>query len=151
NNPQQGNAVQLADVEPWPESVNGAKVLDAIAEKFSRYVVLPGGAPDALALWCSHAHIYQAFQCSPRLNVSSPMPRCGKTTLRDVIALFVPRPLPTENLTTAVLFRLVDAQSPVILADEYDAWIRSNEELRGLLNAGHRRGAMVYRCEGEKN
>src|SRR5262249_51327136 len=53
--------------------------------------------------------------------------------------------------TTAVLFRLVHAQSPTILADEYDAWLANNEELRGLLNAGHRRGAMVYRCEGDNN
>jgi putative DNA primase/helicase len=57
----------------------------------------------------------------------------------------------TENLSVAVLFRLVHAQAPVILADEYDAWLRDNEELRGLLNAGHRRGAAVYRCEGDSH
>jgi putative DNA primase/helicase len=49
------------------------------------------------------------------------------------------------------LFRLVDANAHVILADEYDSWIPTNEELRGLLNAGHRKGAMVYRCEGDDN
>jgi hypothetical protein len=83
------------------------------------------------------------------VNVSSPEKNCGKTTLRDIIALFVPRPLPTENLTIAVLFRLVHSQSPVILADEYDLWLPANEELRGLLNAGHRYGAKVQRCVGD--
>jgi uncharacterized protein DUF3631 len=68
-----------------------------------------------------------------------------------VVAVFVPRPLLTENMTVAVLFRLVEAHAPTILADEYDAWLRDNEELRGLFNAGHRRGAMVYRCEGKRN
>jgi hypothetical protein len=63
--------------------------------------------------------------------------------------LFVPRPVLTDNLSVAVLFRLVEAYAPVILADEYDAWLKDNEGLRGLLNAGHRRGATVYRCEGE--
>ncbi len=83
------------------------------------------------------------------MNISSPERGCGKTTLRDVVSLFIPRPILTENLSVAVLFRLVDAGAPVILADEYDAWLRDNEELRGLLNAGHRRGAKVYRCEGD--
>jgi len=27
-----------------------------------------------------------------------------------------------------------------MLADECDSWIKDNDELRGLLNAGHRRG-----------
>jgi len=145
----QGTPVKLTDVDPWHEPLNGAVVLDAIAETFSRYVVLPDGASDVLALWVVHAHCYKLFQHSPRLNISSPEKGCGKSTLRDVVALFVPRPVLTENLTSAVLFRLVDSQSPTILADEYDSWVTDNEELRGLLNAGHRQGAMVLRCEGD--
>jgi putative DNA primase/helicase len=147
----QGTAVKLADIDPWPDHVNGADVLDAIAERFTRYVALPDGAADVLALWCGHVHVFEVFQCSPRLNITSPEKQCGKTTLRDAISLFVQHPILTENLTTAVLFRLVDGQSPVMLADEYDCWLGYNEELRGLLNAGHRKGAMVYRCEGDNN
>jgi hypothetical protein len=30
-----------------------------------------------------------------------------------------------------------------------DAYLPQSEELRGLLNAGHKRGACAYRCEGE--
>jgi putative DNA primase/helicase len=147
----QGRGVQFTEIEPWPEPVDGATVLDAIVETFTHYVVLPPGAADVAALWCAHTHLFKLFLCSPRLNVSSPEKQCGKSTLLDVIALFVPKPVETENLSTAVLFRLIDAEKPVILADEYDSWITSNEELRGILNAGHRQGAMVYRCEGENN
>ncbi len=64
---------------------------------------------------------------------------------------FVPRPLLMENLSVAVLFRLVNAHAPTILADEYDAWLKDNEELRGLLNSGHRRGGQVFRCVGDSN
>lgn len=145
----QGRAVSLPDVELWPEPVDGAAVLAAIAETFSRYVALPDGAADVLALWVAHAHSFDAFSCSPRLNISSPEKGCGKTTLRDVVAAFVSRPVSTENITTAVLFRLVQAHSPTILADECDAWLKDNEELRGLLNAGHRRGGQFLRCEGD--
>jgi putative DNA primase/helicase len=151
SNGLQGSEVDLADVEQWPEAVCGASVLAKVSETFSRYVVLPAGAADALALWCAHTHAFKAFPCSPRLNIQSPEKGCGKTTLRDVLAVFVPRPLLTENMTVAVLFRLVQAHAPTILADEYDAWLRDNEELRGLFNAGHRCGASVFRCEGEKN
>jgi Protein of unknown function (DUF3631)/VirE N-terminal domain len=151
NSNLQGQTVVLPEVEPWAEKVDGAIVLDAIAESFRRYVALPEGAADALALWCAHTHCFKSFECSPRLNFYSPAKGCGKTTARDVVALFVPRPILTENMSVAVLFRLVDAQAPVILADEYDAWLKFNEELRGLLNAGHRRGATVFRCEGDSN
>jgi putative DNA primase/helicase len=149
NGALQGSAVMLPDIELWPQRVNGAEVLRKVAECFTCYVALPDGGADLLALWCAHTHIFQAFLCSPRLNITSPERGCGKSTLRDVVALFVPRPVLTENLSVAVLFRLVDAHAPVILADEYDAWLKDNEELRGLLNAGHRRGAAVYRCEGD--
>jgi len=147
----QGSAVDLPDVEPWSEPVDGAEVLSEVAETFGRYVVLPDGAADALALFAAHTHCFGLFQCSPRLNVTSPDKCCGKTTLRDVLALLVPRPLPTENLSVAVLFRVIEAHKPTVLADECDAWLRDNEELRGLLNAGHRRGGQALRCEGEGN
>lgn len=147
----QGSAVNLADVEAWPEAVDGGTVLAEVADTFLRYVALPDGAADALALWTAHAHCFAAFQCSPRLNVSSPEKGCGKTTLRDVLAVLVPRALPTENLSVAVLFRVVERSRPTLLADECDAWLRDNEELRGMLNAGHRRGGQALRCEGEGN
>lgn len=147
----QGRTVNLPDVEPWPEAVNGAEVLNAVAETYSRYVALPDGAADTAALWCAHAHAYDAFQCSPRLNVTSPEKQCGKSTLRDVIASLVTRPLPAENLSVAVLFRVIEKHRPTVLADECDAWINDNEELRGLLNAGHRRGGQALRCEGDNN
>jgi hypothetical protein len=147
----QGSAVVFPQIELWPEPVNGADVLSEISETLSRYVVLPRGGADVLALWCAHTHLFDVFTCSPRLNISSPERGCGKTTLRDVISLFMPRSILTENLSVAVLFRLVDASAPVILADEYDAWLKNNEELRGLLNAGHRRGAAAYRCEGDSH
>ena len=149
--PLQGTKVILPDVEPWPEPVNLAEVLSGIAETICSYAVLPEGAADALALWCAHTHVFQRFQITPRLVICSPEKGCGKTTLRDVLALFVSRPLPTENMTPAVLFRLVAAHSPTVMADEYDAWLTEKEELRGLINAGHKKGGGVLRCIGDNN
>jgi hypothetical protein len=85
------------------------------------------------------------------LNLFSPEKGCGKTTALDVTASLVPRALRTESITPAVLFRLVESCKPTLLLDEVDAYLAEAEELRGLLNAGHKRGARAYRCEGDSN
>jgi hypothetical protein len=123
--------------------------LAEVADILSRYVFLPSGAADVLTLWIAHAHAFRAFVHSPRLNIRSAEKGCGKTVLRDVLATLVPRPLPVENMTTAVFFRLVELHGPTVLADEYDGWIHNNEELRAALNAGHKRGGGIPRCVGD--
>lgn len=147
----QGRTVELPDTEPWPEPVDGAAVLHAVSQTFERYIVLPEGAPDSLALWAAHTHAFEAFEHSPRLNLNSPDKGCAKTLTLDVLATMTPRALRTESLTPAVLFRLVESKRPTLLLDEVDAYLSEAEELRGLLNAGHKRGACAYRCEGESN
>lgn len=71
----QGTAVDLPTPDPWPDPVDGAEVLATAADVFSCYVALPAGAADALALWVAHAHTYEAFVHSPRLNLWSPRKR----------------------------------------------------------------------------
>jgi hypothetical protein len=147
----QGSAVICPATEPWPEAVDGAAVLDDVAKTFSSYLALPDGAAEAIALWTMHAHTYEAFIHSPRLNFRSPMKGCGKTLALDVVAVLTPRSLRTESITPAVLFRLVEGQKPTLLLDETDTYLKEADELRGLLNAGHKRGAVALRCEGESN
>ncbi|MBA2408337.1 MAG: DUF3631 domain-containing protein [Gammaproteobacteria bacterium] len=122
-----------------------------MAETFSRNVVLPDGAADALALWTVHTHVYTAFEYTPRLNVNGPDKNCGKTLLLDVLKTLIAKGLRTENVSTAVLFRLTDSDTPSLLIDECDSFLRDNEELRGALNAGQKRGGVFLRCEGDSN
>ena len=144
-----GQAVSFSEPKPWSKPVDGTLLLDALADTFSRYLVLPTGAADALALWTVHTHVYSAFEYTPRLNVTGPVKQCGKTLLMDVLQTLVASGLRAENLSTAVLFRLVDAKKPTLLIDEYDSFLRGNEELRGALNAGQKRGGQVLRCAGD--
>jgi putative DNA primase/helicase len=147
----QGCPIDLPDVEPWPQPVDGAEILEAISGTFSEYLALPPGAADAMALWVAHSHCFEVFEITPRLNITSPEKGCGKTTAGDVVSLFVPRSLRAENLTPAVLFRVIEKRKPTVFADEYDNWLRDNDELRGMLNAGHRRGGKALRCEGDNH
>ncbi len=141
---------RISTCEPWPEPITDpASLFHEIADCYSRYLVLPPGAADALVLWDAGTHVFEAFIQFPRLNLSSPIEGCGKSTAMDLTALFVRRPLQSDNLRAAVLFRIVESVQPTLLLDEIDTYLPGDDELRGLLNAGHKTGATVFRAEGE--
>jgi putative DNA primase/helicase len=129
--------------------VDGAELLDGVAEAVRRHVVLADHARDASALWVLHAYLVDCFLVSPRLCVRSPTKGCGKTLLLDVLGRLVPRPLPTANVTPAALFRVVEGHHPTLLVDEADTFVAANDELRGVLNSGHRKGGTVLRTVGD--
>jgi hypothetical protein len=146
---KQGHAISFPEPEPWPEPVDGAALLDGIAVAIRDHVVMSDATRDEAALWVLHAHMIDCFLVSPRLAVTSPVKGCGKTTLLDVLSRLVPRPLPTANVTPAALFRVVEGYQPTLLVDEADTFLHDNDELRGVLNSGHRKGGTVLRTVGD--
>jgi len=147
--PSQGANVPFADPEPWQERVDASTLITELVEIVHRYVQVKPEAAIAITLWVLHAHCIEAAHCSPRLAIVSPTKRCGKTTLLRILGALTPRPLPTANVTAAVLFRVIEAHHPTLLIDEADAFARDNDELRGVINAGHGRDGNVMRCVGE--
>lgn len=146
------DAELIADLPVWPIRItDGAQLLDDIAHVISEYVVMAKEQTDAVVLWIAAAHLHSTFHIFPRLNVTAPERECGKSTLLDITTQLAPRALDVHSLTAATLFRLVETYSPTLLVDEVDTFLHDNRELRGLLNAGHKRGAKVPRCEGENN
>ena len=145
----QGRPLELPAIEPWPTPVDGAALLDDIRNSVRKYLVLPEGSAEILALWVVHTHAYECSGHSPRLAITSPEKGCGKTTTLDIVAELVARPLSTSNATTAAVFRTIEKASPTLLIDEADTFLKNNEELRGILNAGHRRGGQIIRTVGE--
>ena len=146
---KQGRRLSLSEFEPWPQLVDGARLLTAIVEAINRYMVLPEGAAEAIALWCLHTHCFNCFVHSPRLAITSPEKGCGKTLLLDILRCLVARALLTANATVSAVFRAIDTAGPTLLIDEADTFLRDNEELRGILNAGHRKGGTVLRTVGD--
>jgi Protein of unknown function (DUF3631) len=66
----------------------------------------------------------------------------------------VPRPMQAVNMSSSALFRSMGNENglPTILYDEIDTVFGpktkdNNEDIRGLLNAGHRRGQKAYRSQ----
>ncbi|MFD3946808.1 DUF3631 domain-containing protein [Streptomyces sp. NPDC058579] len=142
------------DTQP-AESSEGELVLSDLRAQFRRYVVLPSeNALTAVTLWVAATHLQTAWQHAPRLAVVGPAKRCGKSRLLDVVTETVHDPLITVNASAAAVFRSITDAPPTLLVDEADTLFGSakvaekNEEMRGLLNAGHQRNRPTLRVSG---
>lgn len=137
---------------------DAAALLDELRTALARFVVLPSEqALDATVLWIAATHLQQVWQHAPRLAVVGPAKRCGKSRLLDLLTETVHRPVITVNSTAAAIFRSISDEPPTLLVDEADTIFGSpkvaekNEEMRGLLNAGHQRGRPVLRVVGKEH
>jgi hypothetical protein len=141
-------------VDRLPEELpNGAKLLNDVHAFLGRFVAYPSEAAHvAHTLWIAHTHLMDAWDSTPRIAFLSPEPGSGKTRALEVTELLVPNPVEAVNVSPAYLFRKVadEKGAPTLLFDEIDTVFgpkaKDNEEIRGLLNAGHRKGAVAGRC-----
>jgi hypothetical protein len=147
------------DVDEIELPDDGAGLLDEVRATISRYVVLPSDeALTAVTLWTVATHAVDVLEHATRLCIHSPVKRCGKSRLLEVLAGLVHSPLETTNISVPALFRVIDkaASPPTLLLDEADRLLgnaRKDEDhadLVALLNNGFRRGSPTYRCVGPK-
>lgn len=145
-----GTPLLFVKTEPWPDEVDGAELLHSMAAVFRKYLSLPDRADIGMSLWVVHAWCFDVFNVSPFLFFNSPEKRCGKSSALSVLRNLVPRPLSTGNASPAAIFRSIQEFAPVLIIDEADTFLKLNDELNGILNAGHTKsGAFVLRTEGE--
>jgi putative DNA primase/helicase len=138
--------------EPWHDPVDGRQLVNELAATFERFSVLPKGSAITAALWSILAYTFDAWGTLPLLAVVSPEKRCGKTTFLTTLASLCIRALPVSNISPAAVYRAIEAFKPTLLIDEGDTFLKDNEELRGVINSGHTKGAaFVIRCEGDDN
>mgnify|MGYP000221073031 CR=1 FL=1 len=146
--------MNLDELAPDDAGTVGPALFDDVLAFLQRFVAYPSpAAAVAHCLWVMHCHLMEVWESTPRLALLSPEPGSGKTRALEITELLVPNPVEAVNVTPAYLFRKVgdeEAGRPTILFDEIDTVFgpkaRDNEEIRGLLNAGHRRGAVAGRC-----
>jgi hypothetical protein len=144
-----GRPLNFAPIDPWTEPVEGEKLVADLEAAIRKHVVLSEHQALAVALWVLHAHALECAEHSPRLHVPSPAPRCGKTTLLNTIAAMVPKPIHTENMTMPSFFRVIESEQPTLLIDEADIFLKDNDDMRALINAGYGRSGQVIRTVGE--
>lgn len=138
------------DVALWEQPVNGSDLLNILVTTIERFCVLPDYAATLIAVWVLHAWTHDAADISPVLAFVSPEKRCGKSTALTVVHALAPKAELSTNLSTAVMFRLIQQHKPTLLIDEADTFLEAREEMRGMINGGHNRQlAYVWRCEGD--
>lgn len=134
------------------EPVNLSELLNELSSTFKRFAILPDHADTALALWVAFTYCVDGVDVAPILAISSPEKQCGKTTVLTLVIKLSAKALPASNISTAALFRAIEAWSPTIIIDEADTFLRENMDLRGILNSGHTRdAAYVIRTTGEEH
>ncbi|MGW4421921.1 DUF3631 domain-containing protein [Streptosporangium sp. NPDC004631] len=135
---------------------HGAMLLDALLAALTRYVILPTPeAADAVVLWIAASHAQPAWAHAPRLVIRAPEKRCGKSRLLDVVEATCHNPFITVNSSSAAVYRSISEDPPTMLVDEADTIFGpkadGNEDLRGLLNAGHQRNRPAKRYDANAN
>jgi putative DNA primase/helicase len=135
-----GRRIEIADIEPWPEPVDGAALIDETAQTIRQYVILSKCQADAVALWTHFTHAFDSFDFSPKLVIRSPEPRSGKTRLVEALERLVRRPFFVSGISGAALLRIIEQHAPAMLLDEIDTMMKGDPEkaeaLRGLVNSG---------------
>ncbi|MFB4264611.1 DUF3631 domain-containing protein [Nonomuraea sp. GTA35] len=134
----------------------GAALLDQLRAALTRYVILPSTeTADAVTLWIAATHAQPAMAHAPRLVIRGPEKRCGKSRLLDIVEATCHDPFITVNSSSPAIYRSITADPPTILVDEADTIFGpkadGNEDLRGLLNAGHQRNRPAKRYDAARN
>lgn len=133
--------------------MSAPSVIELIDAYLRRYVVFTGDHQVlALSLWVIHTHAFEAAEATPYPLITSPEKRSGKSRLLEVLELIVGGGWRVAGVSEAVLFRKIGQDRPTLLLDELDAvfgtYAEKTEPIRGVINAGSRRGGVVSRCVG---
>ena len=125
----------------------GAALLDELTEWFGRFIFTVG--PEdcrLLAIWTVHTHVVSEVYTTPRLQIDSPMPGSGKTTVLEHLQRLCLDPVTLATVSSsALLARLLAANMRTLLIDEADRSLNlDNDGVRdvfAILNTGYKRGA----------
>ena len=156
---QGGGAIEFDSAGCGAPAPTLATALSDIETFVRRFVVLARAeAFVAVVLWIAHTYAMEFADATPYLAISSPEKQSGKTRLLECLTILahgcngiVITP------TAATIYRTLEAApGGAALLDELDAVFRDRsdkyEEVRAVINAGHRRGATVPRSvPGPKN
>jgi hypothetical protein len=139
-----------------PADLDGAQLLDEAHATLTKYVVFPTPeAADAATLFAAATHAAAHLEFAARLVIRSPVRRCGKSRLEDVLAGLVHDPLLSANISAASLVHsITEDDPPTVMLDEADTIFgkalkadEKAEHLRGILNAGFGRDRPYVRYD----
>lgn len=140
----------FSNPEPYPGPVDGTELLHDMLRTLRQHIVCETHTAIAATLWIGMTWFIDVVKVAPIALITAPEKRCGKTQMLAFIGMLARRPLVAANISPSAVFRVIEAYRPTLLLDEADAWMRDNEELRGVINSGHtQQSAYVIRNVGD--
>lgn len=140
----------LAAAEAEEKTIQAKDLLDQLLKYLHRFLLLSHEQAAVLSLWILHTYCWQEADQTPYISVISPEPRCGKSRLIEVCEMLVNNPKVAGRITAAALARIVEEKKPTLFLDEADcsfnATTEASEQLRQIINTGHRSGNPTTIC-----
>ena len=133
------DVLPFPEVEPWPEPVDPAHLLDLLVTVLLRFLVMTMEQAIGVALWIAFTWFIHDVEVAVLLIITAPERSCGKSQLLTIVGYLVARPLSAANSSPSFLFRSISKWRPTVLIDEADTFFADKDELKGMINAGHTR------------
>jgi hypothetical protein len=131
-------AEELEQIEPWPEPVSLHEAFEGAVAVYRTYMFMTEAQIVAVVLWCATTFLYDLLQIHAYLGITAPTKQCGKTTLVNLVALFVrQRLLVAGRVSAAYIYRAIDKLRPTFIVDESQAIFRKSPDVEDIFNAGH--------------
>lgn len=135
------------------DDVNGKDLINQIERLFSDHIIFKDDRiPQLLSVWVMGTYFFKVFRFYGYLWVNSPVKRCGKSLLLDILSLISFNATPRlVNPSEASVFREVDSNDATLIIDEVESLSHGEKdqrsELISLLNSGFQRGSLASRVE----
>lgn len=146
---------EFGRVKPWPEPVDGVKLLNEIVATLHEYIVCDDHMIKRDALWVMLTWFsgHPDLDVFPLLAILAAAKGCGKTRYLELLGELVHKPIYVGNSTVAAVFRMTDERNgPTLLMDEWDSLSPSvKAEMTNLLNNGYRRKSARIHRAGSKD
>jgi hypothetical protein len=135
-------------------AVDPAELFEQVFHAIDRYVDFPAdkrhGYLALLTCWVVLSYSYHAWSAVPYLLVNGPA-GSGKSTLFEILKMLTFRPMATDNISAAAIFRTLHNFGGTLLFDEAerlrDTKSESVVEINSMLLAGYQRGRGATRLE----
>lgn len=135
------------DPDPWPEPVQLIDVVRELEALMRSVIYAPEEQCAAFAYFTLSTWFVNYCDFVPYGLITSAAPQCGKTILLTLFSKVVARPYLRGKPTAAQVYRAMNDAHPTFLLDEVDTYLKKDEEMQGILNAGNTRDtAIVSRC-----
>ena len=129
-------------MKPSPDSIT--QTVEFIAEELRRHIVFENDTHAfTIGLWITGTYLMDNWGLYPKLYINSPERECGKTSLLCMIEAFAFNARMAASITPSAFYRIIQSEGPTLLIDEADRTLRGNEELNGIINAGHTRRTAI--------